>query len=214
MDSVTVPSLKAAKIEQLHNTVKDSEVQLSLIRDRLDKLNKKGSTVQQNNSKDWTAIYERCMDWEKIEDLKEQKTKYEQTLETIANHQETMGHYHDHSKEKEFFELPEVEKIRQCHANKDIGNYLFSEGNFRRAIDHYQTAVCYYEYCFPEDDVLQEELDNFRHSCLCNLALCYIRTGNYRAAIDSAERVLQENGDHSKALYRKAQAHRYLDEFE
>lgn len=126
-----------------------------------------------------------------------------------------MQHAHDHSKEKEFFMLPEEVKIRMCEENRQVGNYLFQQGTYTRAAERYQIAIAYYEYCFPEDEKVQEELDELRHACLCNVSLCYIRIGWYREAVEAASQVIKESHQkHAKAFYRRGQAYRYLDEYE
>ncbi len=125
-----------------------------------------------------------------------------------------MGHFHDHSKEKEFFDKSEEEKIHKCEHYRIVGNYLYGEGMIAKAAEYYKIAIAYYEYCFPDNEVTQAALDVLRHACLCNASLCYIRMGYFRQAVESAGIVLQETEHkHSKALFRRAQAYRCLDEY-
>lgn len=118
-------------------------------------------------------------------------------------------------KNETFFQRPEHDKFRICEENRLLGNYLFKEGNFRKSAEHYHIAISYYEYCFPEEETDQKALDDLRHACLCNMALCFIRVGEYRKAIESANHILKETNDTSaKALFRRGQAYRMLDEYE
>ncbi len=168
-----------------------------------------------NNVWDWTRSYEEWSKWDDLEDLRSEKKWEENRLQSLIEKQEVMQHHHDHSKEKEFFDQPDDIKIKQCDNHRILGNFLFEEGAFSRAAEKYEIAIAYYEYCFPTDPLIQQELDVTRYNCLCNVALCYIRLGWYRKAIESANHVLREcKGEHAKALYRRAQAFRYLDEYE
>ena len=95
-----------------------------------------------------------------------------------------------------------------------IGNSLTMEGFYSKALEHFQIALSYYEYCFPEDEEMQQELDKVHYACLCNISLCYYRMKQWRNAVQAASEVLQEDADNTKALYRRAQAYRALDEYE
>jgi hypothetical protein len=95
-----------------------------------------------------------------------------------------------------------------------MGNYLIGEGMTAKAAESYKIAIAYYEYCFPEREDTQKDLDKLRHACLCNVALCYVRMGYFREAVESATVVLQETDNkNAKALFRRAQAYRCLDEY-
>lgn len=169
----------------------------------------------QSNVWDWTESYQQWSKWEDMDELEAKKKFEENRLQSLIDKQNVMQHYHDHSKEKEFFDLPEEVKIKKCDDYRVLGNFLFDQGLFAKAAERYQIAIAYYEYCFPEDPKVQQELDSTRYACLCNIALCYIRIGHYRKAIESANNVLRECKDnHAKALYRRAQAYRHLDEYE
>ncbi len=63
---------------------------------------------------------------------------------------------------------------------------------YTQAAERYNIALAYYEYCFPDSEEKQKELDNLRHICLCNIALCYIHMGHFRQAIQSADMVIKE----------------------
>jgi tetratricopeptide (TPR) repeat protein len=213
-------SLQALRDQQLHDSeasLIEAEQKLVTINQQIQRLSTSidsSCSISNKPSSDWTKIYENCAKWEELESLQEQKSKEQEKIQGLLEKQDTLGHYHDHSIERQFFERPEHEKIIECERNKVLGNYLFSEGNYIDAAEHYQVAISYYEYCFPEDEKVQIELDQFRHHCLLNLALCQIRLQQYRSAIDSVNKVIQENNQLLKAFYRKAVAHRHLDEYE
>jgi tetratricopeptide (TPR) repeat protein len=145
--------------------------------------------------------------------LEEKSTKEKFLLDQVENVNSDMGHYHDHSNERKMFSKPENEKYSYCERHRAIGNYLYSEGLIPKAAEQYQIALSYYEYCFPDNDEMQAELDSVRHVCLCNISLCYYRMGLLREAVISASKVITENSNHAKAFFRRAQAYRALDEY-
>ena len=167
---------------------------------------------------DWSQAYKR---WEKFgageENENEQPRDFEEILKAEAEKAagpDGMGHYHDHTEERIFFEKPEDEKMRFCELERMYGNYTYDEGMLPKAVEHYKLALAYYEYCFPETEEKQKQLDELKNACLCNVSLCYYRLGEMRKAISSASQVLNKNPRYVKALFRRARAYRELDEYD
>jgi hypothetical protein len=166
--------------------------------------------------KDWTETYQY---WDKC-DVEDEEVQQAQKMseQRMRNYLESpgafMGHDHDHSVERKLLEKSEPEKMAYCENHRRLGNYLFLESIFPKAAEQYQLALSYYEYCFPTDEATMQELDDVRHACLCNISLCYYRMKQWRLAVQAATEVLQEDAGNVKALYRRAQAHRALDEYE
>lgn len=167
-------------------------------------------------TKDWTDTYQY---WDKC-DVEDEEVQQAQKMseQRMRNYLESpgafMGHDHDHSVERKLLEKSESEKMAYCENHRRLGNYLFLESIFPKAAEQYQLALSYYEYCFPTDEATIQELDEVRHACLCNISLCYYRMKQWRLAAQAASEVLQEDAGNVKALYRRAQAHRALDEYE
>lgn len=162
---------------------------------------------------EWTKSYEMWSKWEDLDNLVEKKKNVEQRLESLLSKGDSMGHYHDHSEENKIFHKSENEKRKICEFHREKGNFLFQEGLLPKAAEQYQIALSYYEYCFPEDENSEKELNELRHACLCNISLCYYKLEFHRKAVESATLVINENPVHVKALYRRAQAYRALDEY-
>ena len=166
---------------------------------------------------DWTDSYQFWSQFkEEPEPLNEQQLR-DQEAKTRAMLDQPgtfMGHDHDHAVERKLLEKSEADKMTYCENHRRLGNYLFLESIFPKAAEQYRLALSYYEYCFPEDEKMQEELDQVRYACLCNISLCYYRMKQWRNAVQAASEVLQEDADNTKALYRRAQAYRALDEYE
>lgn len=167
---------------------------------------------------DWSKAYERWEVFDAGEDGPSKPKDFEDVLKAEAEKAggggpDGMGHYHDHSEERAFFEKPEDEKMRYCEKHRVYGNALYEEGMLPKAAEQYQLTLSYYEYCFPETTEEQNHLDELRHACLCNASLCYYRVGEMRKAIACATQVLDKNPLYVKALYRRARAYRELDEY-
>jgi tetratricopeptide (TPR) repeat protein len=207
--------------------MRDTMEQLRAARERLNSLtlqqpqpphvtptvNGSSSAVQQM---EWTASYEKWDRWNTVERLEEASVEEKERLQSLrarSDSSSTFSHMHDHTEERKIFEMPETDKVQYCEAHRAKGNYLFHEGLLPKAAEQYQIALSYYAYCFPEGEDAVKKLNALRVVCLCNLALCYIRTGYYRKAIESATIALQENAGNAKALYYRARAHRELDEY-
>lgn len=209
-NSPAVQNVKNIKSEHQLAAVESRIAELTV---KLEKVNT--SPLPQQKPLDWTQAYANWNKYEDTEDLQQNKMQEEAKLDGILNKADTLGHYHDHSKERAFFERPENEKFAACEDNRLMGNYLFKEGVYAKAAEHYQIAIAYYEYCFPDDALQQQNLDELRRACLCNISLCYLRLGHLRQAVEAAATVLKETGGrHGKALFRRAQAYRALDEYE
>lgn len=226
------PELNGAKIEQ---QLAAARKRLADVKNRLSKANSRLQHTKESsapskdepsalsarvvshtlNEWDWTKSYSKWEEWEDIEELQQIEQKEEEKLESIMCKADNLGHYHDHKEEREFFESPEEVKLLHCERNRKLGNYYYQEGLFPKAAEHYQIAVTYYEYCFPEEDSKQVELDELRHACLCNLSACYVRMRQMRKAVECAGLVIRDTEQqHPKALFRRAQAYRHLDEYE
>jgi tetratricopeptide (TPR) repeat protein len=202
-------------------SIEEAGLKLQQLTEKLTKVTAKQSSLQSDpkwittDKSDWTRSYAFWSDWEDAEELRHEKDREEERFRKMVAEQQAdfLGHSHDHSEERKFFELPEPEKMSYCERHRIQGNYLFKEGVYPKAAEQYQLALSYYEYCFPDDDFLQKELDDLRRVCLCNISLCFYRMGYWRHAIQAATQVLQEDKNHCKALYRRAQAYRALDEY-
>lgn len=164
---------------------------------------------------DWTDSYNFWSKWEDTDQPTSARAGETTNTRNVDRNEASsfMGHDHDHSVERKLLELTERDKMSFCESHRRKGNYLFLESIFPKAAEQYQLALSYYEYCFPDDDETQIMLDTLRRACLCNISLCYYRMGHWRMALSSASQVIAEDGNNTKALFRRAQAYRALDEY-
>ncbi|GMH53420.1 hypothetical protein TrST_g1286 [Triparma strigata] len=107
-------------------------------------------------------------------------------------------------KEKEIWELSNEEKISKCKKIKDEATGLFKEKRFSEAASLYDSVSSYFT---DEDGAIEgEEADNLFTSCMSNAAMCFIKEKDYSSAITSCGRVLKEQSEHVKCLYRRGVA--------
>ena len=177
---------------------------------------KKGEPTSRNESAcwDWSSAYTKWEGFEDLDDLNSAITSERDVQNKLLEGSHPAQHMHDHSEERRFFQRPEDEKLRECERYRALGNGLYTEGILPKAAHMYKTALSYYDYCFPPSDADQLALDELRHSCLCNISLCYSRMGEHRQAQEAAGKVLRASPSHSKALYRRACSFRALDEYD
>jgi tetratricopeptide (TPR) repeat protein len=183
----------------------------------LPKKNEKSFTAESNFSErvwDWTSAYQSWAGFEDIDELQRSILKeQEKQKELMRDPNPVANHYHDHSEERRFFQLPEADKLAQCERYRAVGNGLYAEGLIPKAAHNYKLALSYYDYCFPAAEEDQRQLDVLRQACLCNLSCCYLRLGEFRLSQSTASQVLRFAPRHAKALFRRARASRALDEY-
>jgi tetratricopeptide (TPR) repeat protein len=163
---------------------------------------------------DWSSTYRKYEDYEDLDEIQTAIQKEHDIQEKLLEQHNPSQHYHDHSAERKFFELPEKEKMKQCERYRALGNGLYKEGLLPKAAHLYKTAISYYEYCFPKDNDEQSALDELRYACLCNISLCFHRMGELRESLEAASKVLRAKPTHAKALFRRACVYRALDEYD
>lgn len=119
----------------------------------------------------------------------------------------------DHSDEQRIFDMRSERQVANCIRFKNIGNMLYREGQYMRAREQYQRALVYYEYAFPEQEAVQGQLDTIRYLCCLNMAACQLKLKQHREALSSLYQALQHKPDSVKALYRRAQVYRHMDQY-
>lgn len=209
------PALLSASHSKITHQLREAEKKLSDVRTKITMASTQPKKSTFTANEEWTKSYAKWEKYEDMQELEEEEKKAQRRYESVMTKMDPMGHSHDHGAEKQFFEKSEEDKMKLCEYHRLMGNYLYREGLVTKATDSYKIAIAYYEYCFPDDADVQQELDELRHACLCNVALCYVRLGFFRDAIASVSHVIRETKEtHSKAFFRRAQAYRGLDEYD
>ena len=204
-------------IKQLKSKIKydDASKRLDELTAKIVNVNKNLEKSKTNLSNNWTNIYKFCDDYEDIEDLNANLKKEEENLNSMKQYDnDVMGHAHDHSEERKIFEKPEEEKVKLVEHYHNAANLLYSEGNWVSAIQDYQLAIAYYEYCFPKDSAIQIKIDKIKLDSLCQLSSCYSNIGHHKLAVDTLNNCLTIDKTCAVGYFRRGMAYRYLDEFE
>ena len=89
------------------------------------------------------------------------------------------------------------ERKKEADQLREKGNNAFKNGKLKEALDHYARAID----LWPND-----------HRYFCNRALCHLKLGKPRNALEDCQKCLYLKPDYSKALQRKAWALRELVE--
>ncbi|CAM9487046.1 unnamed protein product [Scytosiphon promiscuus] len=133
---------------------------------------------------------------------------------------------HDRSAERKVMEMAIEDKLSACRDFRRRGNLFHAEGQYRRGALQYRqashlypiadspAALIYYDFCFPDDESQQQELDDIQQACLLNSAACFLACGELDETLDccyQASRCRQP--DNVKALYRRAVVYRLRDQF-
>ncbi|CAN9512635.1 unnamed protein product [Ophioblennius macclurei] len=90
---------------------------------------------------------------------------------------------------------PSEKEVKKALALKEEGNALVKNGEHKKAIDKYSQSL---------------KLNAAEVTTYTNRALCYLSVKQYRDAVRDCDQALAMDGGNVKALYRRAQAHRQL----
>jgi len=118
---------------------------------------------------------------------------------------------HDHSAERQVYEMGTNEKISCCIGFKNHGNRFFREGQISRALEKFQMILAYFEYCFPEEPEQEKILEQLRIMASMNSSLCYLLLNKYRESLNTALQLTEEYPQNPKCWFRAAQAFNRLD---
>lgn len=117
--------------------------------------------------------------------------------------------------------LSEIEsKIDIGRSKKDAGDAAFKEGDIKSALRAYHEALMYFvgidrtalsALGIGNDnsnvsEKERDEIDLTVEKIHANMAACHIKQGNWKRALETAEKALAKNPANSKALFRKAKA--------
>jgi len=120
----------------------------------------------------------------------------------------------DFENPKDSWQMSTDEKLATSKMLKEAGNELFKQGKNERALKKYDKAVSLVERDAGLDDAQKAEAFMLKKSCWLNQAAAQLKLRRYREAITTASKVLEQERNNVKALYRRADAHTGLEDFE
>ncbi|KAJ1611023.1 putative peptidylprolyl isomerase [Cryptosporidium canis] len=134
---------------------------------------------------------------------------YDKHIEILKNSQ---GCSHDRSKERELYERSTRDKLDAIKLFCD-GNIKYQNDQIEDAILEYKNALIYVDYTFPEDKALEEEYNNLITRINLNLSACFLKINEFNMTILHCNKVLKNDPNNIKALYRLTQAYMNIYEF-
>ncbi|XP_031556635.1 peptidyl-prolyl cis-trans isomerase FKBP8-like [Actinia tenebrosa] len=93
--------------------------------------------------------------------------------------------------------MSDEERIEISDKKRELGNDLYTRGDYSAAINCYQRAI---KYLMPSSS---EKVQGLKVKCWNNLAAAQLKVKAYTAALTSCTNVLNINPDNVKALFRK-----------
>ncbi|KAK7690688.1 hypothetical protein QCA50_005787 [Cerrena zonata] len=122
---------------------------------------------------------------------------------------------------------PEIEeKITIAKQKKDEADQAFKSGDIQKALLAYHQALLYlhglYKDTMPAPPIDTQadaakpktEADEILGKIYANMAQCQIKKGNWKRAVETADKALAKSPDNPKVLFRKAKALGELGYFE
>lgn len=115
----------------------------------------------------------------------------------------------EYTKAPNSWELKGDDKIARLATLKEAGGSIFKSGRIRFALSRYTAAARLYEH----DKEITAETRAVLRLCLLNEAMCQLKLGEFRKAEQACSKVLKDESQNIKALYRRAQALFHMGEF-
>jgi len=125
---------------------------------------------------------------------------------------------------------PEIdEKIAIAKEKKDLADQSFKTGDVKNALWKYHEAILYLKGIYknesspipgqapPETSDIKKpktEADEILVKIYSNMSACHIKQGNWKRAIETADKALAKDSENQKALFRKGKALGELGFFE
>lgn len=154
--------------------------------------------------------------WEKFSNEISLEEKVEETNEVNPEmyKQAMSGCAHDHSKERQIYEKPTIEKLEAADRFRVEGNKTYGEQNYGLASVLYRKALLQFDYTFPDNKEEQEMFDKIKLSTHLNFAVSKLKLKDYDETQIQCKQALKIDPQNVKALYRSGLASLYCQHFD
>jgi len=120
---------------------------------------------------------------------------------------EFLIHCKGFEKTKETWQMTSDEKMEQAEKMKERGTIFFQQNKIKLAIAKYKQVVDLLQFeTSIEDAEKKAKRDQIYHAAHLNIALCFLKIGDATECINHCDKVLAENEQNVKALFRRGQA--------
>lgn len=109
-------------------------------------------------------------------------------------------------KQKDQWEMSEEEKVQRGQERKDVGSNLFKQGRIELALERYKKVMDLFNYIDNFKEENKTKAKELKKLCDLNKAACHLKLKQHQDAKRCCNNVLKEEGEHLKALFRRAQA--------
>jgi tetratricopeptide (TPR) repeat protein len=130
-------------------------------------------------------------------EIEEEKSKA--AAEVISGNEDIINEIPD----KEKYTKSELNRLGACYIVKKEGNEFFKKGEYSKAIESYEKLERYMGLLLKGERHLSDPIRVVAES---NMAICYIKLGQYSLAEEHCEKALAIDSKNIKALYRRAVA--------
>jgi FK506-binding protein 4/5 len=114
------------------------------------------------------------------------------------------------TKAEDSWSLTPESKLARLGQLKEAGGEIFKSGRIRFALTRYVSAARLYEH----DKSVSDEAKSILKLIHLNEAMCYLKLNQFSKAEVSSSKVLKEDPENIKALYRRAQSLAKLGQFD
>lgn len=123
-------------------------------------------------------------------------------------------HLVDFQNDKDSWDLSVQDKLTALDAAKEKGNAFFKKSDFARAQRRYEFALKYVQETSQWKDEEKSEAKKRKAVVNGNIAQCLLNMKQYRKAEEAASKVLEDDADNVKGLFRRANALIEIGEWE
>lgn len=121
---------------------------------------------------------------------------------------------HDHSRERQIYEKPTVEKLHAAERFRTLGNEAFRNKNYGLAAVNYRKALLQFDYSFPETDEESAWYNREKLVTHLNMAACKVHQQDWEEALIQCRLALELDPHNAKAFYRRGLVYLHLDAFD
>lgn len=117
-------------------------------------------------------------------------------------------------KPQDTWNMSEDEKLEFGAARKDVGSNLFRAGRLHMALERYKKVINLFAYIDNMKEENKTKAKDLKKVCELNSAACQLKFKEFSEVKKHCDNVLKDDSANAKALYRRAQAHLGLKNFQ